>query len=215
MAGNQADIAIIGGRKYWAGGPYSGMPVDSTPADAGDLTRHLQNPGLADPTGRVSTPTATAMPVVQGGEAGAQMPTVAGGFASNASSGAARTVGGPQPASRYAMPSWAQQPVSQPQVPAWAGQQPTDAPPRNPWQDVLAGARGVANFNPGGAFGVGKETLPSMQRWNRLAPSEQQGAAGYWQDHVGVSADDVYGLMNKLKPAGAFSSAPRWAGGGF
>jgi hypothetical protein len=161
MAGNMADIAWIGGRKYWAGGPYSGQPVDSTPANAGDLTPYLSNPSAPDPTGRVT-------------------------------------------------PTWAQPQTS---VPTWAqGPHYSADLPRNPWQNVLEG-KPAQNFNPGSKFGFGKETLPSMQRWNRLAPSEQQGAAGYWQDQLGVSADDVFGLMQKLKPAGAYTNAPRWAGG--
>lgn len=162
MAGTMADKAFIGGRWVWAGGPYSGQPVDSTPANAGDLTPYLRNPATPDPTRRV--PTWTASP--------AQVPT-------------------------WAQPSTMIQPGT---------------PPRNPWQDVLEG-KPAQNFNPGGAFGVGKETLPSFQRYNKLAPSEKQGYTGYLQDHLGVSSADVYDLMNKLRPHGAMSSAPRWAGG--
>lgn len=49
-----ADTAMIGGVKVWAGGPYSGQPVSSTPANAGDLTPYLSNPNTPDPTGRVT-----------------------------------------------------------------------------------------------------------------------------------------------------------------
>lgn len=37
-----ADTAMIGGVKTWAGGPYSGQAVASSPADAGDLTPYLK-----------------------------------------------------------------------------------------------------------------------------------------------------------------------------
>jgi hypothetical protein len=161
-----ADKAFIGGRWVWAGGPYSGQPVDSTPANAGDLTPYL----TPSHTRQLTQPVAQA-------------------------------------------PAWSmQQPAQQTtgQMPTWM--QPSSTLPRNPWQDVLEG-KPTQNFNPGGAFGVGKETLPSIQRWNRLMPSEQQGATGYWQDQLGVSSQDVMGLMQKLKPHGAMSSTPRWAGG--
>jgi hypothetical protein len=46
-----ADKAIINGVEVWAGGPYSGKPVASSPANAGDLTPYLQNPTLAAPAG--------------------------------------------------------------------------------------------------------------------------------------------------------------------
>src|SRR6185295_15389290 len=60
----------------WAGGPYSGQPVASTPANAGDLTPYLQNPGLAAPAGsagpaptsvQVQQPPPSMMPVAPGG----------------------------------------------------------------------------------------------------------------------------------------------------
>jgi hypothetical protein len=73
-----ADTAMIGGVNTWAGGPYSGMAVDKTPANAGDLTPYLSNPSAPDPTGRVQpaptyslaapssgNPAATAPPVSQ------------------------------------------------------------------------------------------------------------------------------------------------------
>lgn len=154
MAGNVADIAIIGGVRYWAGGPYAGKKVDETPANAGDLTPYLNNPQMQ-------------------------------------------------------APSWTA--PQQTQAPTWAAQAGM-APPRVPWQDVLEG-RPTQNFNPGGAFGAGRETLPSAQRFNRLSASEQQGYSGYLQDHLKVNPDDVFGLMQKLKPQAGFSSAPRWAGG--
>lgn len=156
MVGNQADIAVIGGVRYWAGGPFSGRRVDETPANAGDLTPFLQNP-------------------------------------------------------QAQAPSWTSQAQSQAQAPTWAAQSGL-TPPRVPWQNVLEG-KPAANFNPGSAFGAGKEVLPSAQRYGRLMASEKQGYHGYLQDHLKVNPDDVYDLMNRLKPAGGFSSAPRWAGG--
>lgn len=44
-----ADTAVIGGVKVWAGGPFSGQPVATTPANAGDLRPYLENPDLAPP----------------------------------------------------------------------------------------------------------------------------------------------------------------------
>jgi hypothetical protein len=48
-----ADQANINGVPTWAGGAYSGRAVADSPANSGDLTPYLQNPKLADPTGRV------------------------------------------------------------------------------------------------------------------------------------------------------------------
>lgn len=62
-----ADTAIINGVKVWAGGPYSGKPVASTPANAGDLTPYLQNPGLAPAPVQVQQPPPSMMPVASGG----------------------------------------------------------------------------------------------------------------------------------------------------
>lgn len=91
-------------------------------------------------------------------------------------------------------------------LPDWMKQNPGP----QPFNDVLSG-KPVQNFNPGGYFGVGGVTLPSAQRWNRLAPSEQQGYAGQLQDQYGVNPSDVFSIMNKLRPAGNFSVAPRWS----
>lgn len=77
--------------------------------------------------------------------------------------------------------------------------------------DVAAGQRGNA-FNPGGQFGPGAANeIPSAQRWGRLAPSEQQGMRSWWEDELGVSGDDVMSVMQRLRPRGSVSSAPRWA----
>lgn len=193
MAGNMADKAFIGGRWVWAGGPYSGMPVDSTPANAGDLTPYLRNPQTPDPTGRVPQWTQP-----QTRSASSQVPTWAQGTQPVAQPYFIGTAGQARPGAQY------------PNISPSNGTPDSSALPRNPWQDVLEG-KPAQNFNPGGAFGVGKETLPSIQRWNRLAPSEQQGYTGYLQDHLGVNSQDVYGLMQKLKPAGAMTNAPRWS----
>lgn len=67
-----ADIAIINGVKVWAGGPYSGMPVASTPANAGDLTPYLSNPNTPDPTGRVTQSFPTTTPTTYATAAGQQ-----------------------------------------------------------------------------------------------------------------------------------------------
>lgn len=88
-------------------------------------------------------------------------------------------------------------------APAWTR-------PQMPFEDIVSGARSGGGFNPGGAFGTGKNTIPSMQRWNRLAPSEQEMQVGIWQDDLGVYAPDVLNLMNKLRPTTARSFAPRW-----
>lgn len=60
-----ADKAMIGGVQVWAGGPYSGMPVSSSPTNAGDLTPYLKNPNAADPTGRVQAPQPIQQPQPQ------------------------------------------------------------------------------------------------------------------------------------------------------
>lgn len=165
MAGNTADIAIIGGRKYWAGGPYSGQPVDSTPANAGDLTPYLTPSYTRQFTAPSQAATAPA-----------------------------------QPASG---PAWAQTASAAPAAPS--------ALPTPPWQDIAAGRASGGGFNPGGRFGPGGETLPSLQRWGRLAPSERAGMQGYWSDQLGVDSNDVMSQMQKLRPQG-FGSAPRWSG---
>ena len=54
--------------------------------------------------------------------------------------------------------------------------------------------------------------VPSIQSWNRLAPSEQQGAMGYWEDELGVHAPDVAFTMNRLAPRTGFKFAPKWSG---
>lgn len=77
---------------------------------------------------------------------------------------------------------------------------------------VAAGQRSGGGFNPGGQFGPGKNVLPSVQRWNRLAPSEQQGYTGYLEDELGVYSGDVFDLMNRLRPRGAVNATPRWVG---
>lgn len=171
MAGTMADIAIIGGRKYWAGGPYSGQPVDSTPANAGDLTQY-QTPSY---TRQFTAPQ--------------------------------------QPQPTQQMPTWAGSqsgPVAQPYF--IGGQSPSSRSlPTPPWMNVASGASQGGGFNPGGKFGSGGATLPSLQRWGRLAPTERQGMQGYWNDQLGVSSDDVMSQMQKLRPNG-FGAAPRWSG---
>ena len=54
--------------------------------------------------------------------------------------------------------------------------------------------------------------IPSMQRWNRLAPSEQQGFLGIAQSEFGLDANDVMAQTQRLAPrgAGAFSYAPKF-----
>ena len=90
-------------------------------------------------------------------------------------------------------------------LPQWAA-------PRMPFQDVLAGTRKRAT-NPGGAFNA-SQPMPSIQRFNRLMPSEQQGYTGYLEDELQVDSNDVYGMMQRLAPKGAgmFSQRPRWLG---
>lgn len=92
-------------------------------------------------------------------------------------------------------------------LPTWMKQNPGP----QPFHSVLQGQQ-MQSFNPGGYFGPGGETLPSYQRYQHLAPSEQQGYTGYLQDTLGVNPQDVYGLMDKLKPTTSFgSAAPRWS----
>src|SRR5205823_2258616 len=57
-----AGTTMIGGVNTWTGGAYSGQPVASTPANAGDLTPYLRTPGLTDPTGRVAPSIAPSTP---------------------------------------------------------------------------------------------------------------------------------------------------------
>ena len=64
---------------------------------------------------------------------------------------------------------------------------------------------GFGGMNPGGLGYV-----PSAQRWNRLAPSEQAGFGSYLESQRGIHSPDTYFLMNKLRPQ-QLSSAPRWA----
>lgn len=95
-------------------------------------------------------------------------------------------------------------------LPSWMKSDPG----QQPFHSVLQG-KPMQSFNPGGAFGTnagqGGETLPSYQRWNRLAPSEQQGYQGYLQDSLGVNSNDVMDLMQKLRPGASFGGqAPRW-----
>lgn len=109
-----------------------------------------------------------------------------------------------------------------------------------PFEDIISGTRQGGGFNPGGAFGPRKEatpsvgfagnyagpgnpsgivpgtpasggyTLPSLQRWNRLAPSEQAMQTGIWKDEAQIAPNDVFSIMNKLRPKTASSFAPRW-----
>lgn len=88
------------------------------------------------------------------------------------------------------------------QIPTWMRQQ--QAP--NPFEDVLNGKQS-GGFNPGGQFGAG---IPSVQRFNQLAPSEQQGLQGYYADQLGVNPQDVMWQMHKLAPQRSFNSVPRW-----
>jgi len=86
-----------------------------------------------------------------------------------------------------------------------------------PFEDIASGARSGGGFNPGGQFGAGtnpygqpQTALPSLQRWNRLAPTEQAMQQGIWKDEMQVAPEDVFGLMNKLRPNTTRSFAPRW-----
>lgn len=92
-------------------------------------------------------------------------------------------------------------------------QGPMWARPTMPFEGIVSGQRSGAGFNPGGAFGPGGKSLPSIQRWNKLAPSEQAMQTGIWEDEMQVHAPDVFSLMNKLRPTTARSFAPRWFGG--
>lgn len=105
-----------------------------------------------------------------------------------------------------------------PQLPAWMRQQ--QAP--NPFQGVVTGQQ-QGGFNPGNAFGPGHpganfnpyggQELPSIQRYNRLAPSEKQGLSGFYADQVGVNPQDVMFQMDKLRPQQSFGrGVPRWVG---
>ena len=84
--------------------------------------------------------------------------------------------------------------------------------PQMPFEGILSGQRPGTGFNPGAKFGVGKATLPSAQRWNRLAPSEQSMQVGVWQDEMKVHSPDVMFLMNKLRPRTSTAFAPKWMG---
>lgn len=76
-------------------------------------------------------------------------------------------------------------------------------PPQVPFFDVLRGSR--TPFTPGGM-----REIPSLQRFSRLGPSEQEGYAGFLEDEKGIPFGDVFALMNRLRPRGAISAAPRW-----
>lgn len=53
--------------------------------------------------------------------------------------------------------------------------------------------------------------VPSIQRLRNLAPSEQAGLGGYYEDELGLSAPDVFWLSNRLRPRlSLFGTAPRW-----
>lgn len=96
-------------------------------------------------------------------------------------------------------------------------QGPMWARPKMPFEDIASGARQGGGFNPGGQFGSGtnpygqKQTaLPSLQRWGRMAPSEQDMQVGIWKDEMQVDPRDVFSQMNKLRPKTSTSFAPRW-----
>ena len=63
-----------------------------------------------------------------------------------------------------------------------------------------------------------QQDLPSMQRYARLAPSEQAGFQGWLGDTAGVHAPDVNWMMQRLAPPTRFqpnqsfqgASYPRW-----
>ena len=100
-------------------------------------------------------------------------------------------------------------------------QGPMWARPRMPFEDIAAGTRSGAGFNPGNYFGsatsaagtAGGHTLPSLQRWNRLAPSEKSMQQGIWADEAQLHTPDIFALMNRLRPTTAKTWAPRWFGG--
>lgn len=176
----QADKAFIGGQWIWAGGPYSGMPVASTPANAGDLTPYLTNPNAADPTGRVQP---TPQPIQQPGIGNQIIPPmndIGGGF-----------VGQPQP----------YQPG-----PQYTG---GFAPPSLFNPDTLPGviARGY-NSNPAtplfpqiGYFtGQGSSLIPSMQKLTNSTGTERSLYSGALQDEFGVQPQDVFDLARQLNP---------------
>ncbi|MGH2713302.1 MAG: hypothetical protein ACRDM7_05355 [Thermoleophilaceae bacterium] len=94
-------------------------------------------------------------------------------------------------------------------MPAWASGSLLDErkkrAPQPPFISYLRGDQGVQPYAPPNLGYV-----PSAQRFERLAPSEQQGYAGYLEDELGLHAPDVFALMDKLRPRGAMSSIPRW-----
>jgi hypothetical protein len=66
--------------------------------------------------------------------------------------------------------------------------------------------------NVAGTSASGGHDLPSLQRWGKLAPTEQAMQTGIWKDEGQIAPEDVFSLMNKLRPKTATSFAPRWMG---
>lgn len=82
--------------------------------------------------------------------------------------------------------------------------------PRTPFNAIMGGQISAAD-HPFVPAGLGQQDFGSVQQWNTLAPSEQQGQIGYYQDALGVHAPDVQDLMKKLAPQGFGSAVPKWA----
>lgn len=206
----QADKAFIGGQWIWAGGPYSGMPVASTPANAGDLTPYLTNPNAADPTGRVQQPMASQpipqpMPYFGAPDAGQPTPQPYIGIPSGG-------LGSTRPLPNAPMSGYAPQPVD----PGFSAGIPTGpqytggfAPPSLFNPDTLPGviARGY-NSNPAtplfpqvGYFtGQGSSLIPSMQKLTNSTGTERSLYSGALQDEFGVQPQDVFDLARQLNP---------------
>lgn len=56
----------------------------------------------------------------------------------------------------------------------------------------------------------GFPSVPSAQRYRKLAPSEQQGYGGYLESELGLNPADVFWLMQRLAPRGVGNFIPRW-----
>lgn len=78
--------------------------------------------------------------------------------------------------------------------------------PQVPWLQYASGQMSqLPAYRP-----PGLGTVPSVQQWGRLNPSEQAGYGGYVADELGLWPEDVGWLMKRLAPQG-YRQMPRWA----
>ena len=86
--------------------------------------------------------------------------------------------------------------------------------PRMPYTQLLHGDQDAppmsGGFNPFAGSNQ-PQSAWSGQVYNRLSPTEQQGALGYARDVQGVDPTDVQAQMGRLAPGTVQGNRPRWS----